>query len=56
MDFRSVKRITLKNGREYKVLDLADDYYTVLSDGIVTHISMVWVINQYFAGNANIEY
>lgn len=56
MNFRNVARFTLKNGAAYKVLDLDDDdYYQVLtSDGIVTHISMIYVINEYFAGNASI--
>lgn len=57
MNFRNAARFTLRNGAVYKVLDLVDDYYQVLTpDGFVAHISMVYVINEYFAGNAHIEW
>lgn len=57
MKLENIKKITVWNGRTYKILDaLFDDgCFRVSCDGIITHLSFNYVISEVAAGRATIE-
>lgn len=52
MTAAEIKKIEMENGRTFKVVKVVGDQYTVLNDGIVSHMSMDYVVNEIASGRA----